>query len=298
EEANLANNISILRRTLSQNGERFIETAPKRGYRFVADVKESEARDYAVAGSRRMESSAVVVEEARMRVTPTVKSFAGNLLSRAARHKAAMAILLVFIIGLVLFRPRVLNQVNSRPAAPFQKMESNAITRTGNAKDVAISPDGQYIGYVTDSDGLWLKNLVANNSQQIIPPVNAKYYGLSFSHDGRYLYFVWAEHRNSPLRALYRIPIMGGTPTRLLIDIDHVPGFSPDNTRIVFHRLSLSANESYLMIANADGSGEYKLATRPLSERFRFHAWSPDSISHCRTVRRARLPTTRIIITL
>src|SRR5262249_6618447 len=163
EEANLANNISILRRTLSQNGERFIETAPKRGYRFVADVKESEARDYAVAASRRMESSAVVVEEARMRVTPTVKSFAGNLLSRAARHKAAMAILLVFIIGLVLFRPRVLNQVNSRPAAPFQKMESNAITRTGNAKDVAISPDGQYIAYVTDSDGLWLKNLVANN---------------------------------------------------------------------------------------------------------------------------------------
>src|SRR5262249_4497258 len=42
EEANLANNISILRKTLSENGERFIETAPKRGYRFVADVKKLE----------------------------------------------------------------------------------------------------------------------------------------------------------------------------------------------------------------------------------------------------------------
>src|SRR5215475_15119155 len=40
EEANLANNISILRKTLSENGERFIETAPKRGYRFVTAVKE------------------------------------------------------------------------------------------------------------------------------------------------------------------------------------------------------------------------------------------------------------------
>src|SRR5215470_3080719 len=39
EEVNLANNISILRKTLSENGERFIETAPKRGYRFVACVK-------------------------------------------------------------------------------------------------------------------------------------------------------------------------------------------------------------------------------------------------------------------
>src|SRR5262249_14094970 len=40
EEVNLANNISILRKTLSENGERFIETAPKRGYRFVASVRE------------------------------------------------------------------------------------------------------------------------------------------------------------------------------------------------------------------------------------------------------------------
>src|SRR5262247_2974336 len=40
EEVNLANNISILRKTLNQNGHLYIETAPKRGYRFVASVKE------------------------------------------------------------------------------------------------------------------------------------------------------------------------------------------------------------------------------------------------------------------
>src|SRR5215468_6252519 len=45
EEANLANNISILRKTLSENGDRFIETAPKRGYRFVAVVKEVAVSD-------------------------------------------------------------------------------------------------------------------------------------------------------------------------------------------------------------------------------------------------------------
>jgi DNA-binding winged helix-turn-helix (wHTH) protein/TolB-like protein/Tfp pilus assembly protein PilF len=39
-EANLANNISILRKTLGENGQQFIETAPKRGYRFVAAVRE------------------------------------------------------------------------------------------------------------------------------------------------------------------------------------------------------------------------------------------------------------------
>src|SRR5215510_923633 len=42
EEANLASNISQLRKALGdgENGHRYIETAPKRGYRFVASVRE------------------------------------------------------------------------------------------------------------------------------------------------------------------------------------------------------------------------------------------------------------------
>src|SRR5262249_16748523 len=41
EEANLASNILQLRKALGdgENGQRFIETVPKRGYRFVASVK-------------------------------------------------------------------------------------------------------------------------------------------------------------------------------------------------------------------------------------------------------------------
>jgi DNA-binding winged helix-turn-helix (wHTH) protein/Tfp pilus assembly protein PilF len=42
EEVNLANNISILRKALADgaNGQRFIETAPRLGYRFIAPVQE------------------------------------------------------------------------------------------------------------------------------------------------------------------------------------------------------------------------------------------------------------------
>jgi DNA-binding winged helix-turn-helix (wHTH) protein/tetratricopeptide (TPR) repeat protein len=59
EEANLANNISILRRTLSENGQQFIETVPKRGYRFVAPVREQAA-------------GPDIVKEASLRVTAAV----------------------------------------------------------------------------------------------------------------------------------------------------------------------------------------------------------------------------------
>jgi DNA-binding winged helix-turn-helix (wHTH) protein len=50
EEANLANNISILRKTLGENGQQFIETAPKRGYRFIVSViKEDEIVELATS---------------------------------------------------------------------------------------------------------------------------------------------------------------------------------------------------------------------------------------------------------
>src|SRR5262249_53023878 len=41
EEANLASNISLVRKALGdgENGHRYIETVPKRGYRFVAPVR-------------------------------------------------------------------------------------------------------------------------------------------------------------------------------------------------------------------------------------------------------------------
>ena len=42
EESNLTHHISVLRKTLGEgeNGQKFIETIPRRGYRFVGDVKE------------------------------------------------------------------------------------------------------------------------------------------------------------------------------------------------------------------------------------------------------------------
>src|SRR5918999_14945 len=46
EENNLAQNISALRKALGEGsgGQKFIETVPKRGYRFVADVRASLGR--------------------------------------------------------------------------------------------------------------------------------------------------------------------------------------------------------------------------------------------------------------
>ena len=47
EEGNLAHNISALRKTLGEpaTGQKYVETVPGRGYRFVADVREIQRRE-------------------------------------------------------------------------------------------------------------------------------------------------------------------------------------------------------------------------------------------------------------
>jgi DNA-binding winged helix-turn-helix (wHTH) protein/tetratricopeptide (TPR) repeat protein len=85
EEANLTNNISILRKTLGENGERFIETVPKRGYRFVAPVRELETPTEAVT----------------LDAAPTAPATSGWLAHRWLKPGLAAAMLLLLLVGLV-----------------------------------------------------------------------------------------------------------------------------------------------------------------------------------------------------
>src|ERR1044072_5966264 len=62
EEATLAQNIFTLRRVLGREGSRYIETVPKRGYRFVGDVEAVEGTRGALL-MRRQTSSRLLIEE-------------------------------------------------------------------------------------------------------------------------------------------------------------------------------------------------------------------------------------------
>jgi len=94
EETNLTKNISILRRILSDgDGERsFIETVPKRGYRFVVPVRESES-EYTEHGSKSvaLEQKIAVLPFANFSADPENDYFcdglAEELLNALARIK-------------------------------------------------------------------------------------------------------------------------------------------------------------------------------------------------------------------
>jgi DNA-binding winged helix-turn-helix (wHTH) protein len=87
EEANLANNISILRKILNENGQQFIQTVPKHGYRFVVPVREE-----LVAGRREIASTTAV--------EPAGRSSKHSLQAVRLRRWLIALILILTLIGI------------------------------------------------------------------------------------------------------------------------------------------------------------------------------------------------------
>lgn len=146
------------------------------------------------------------------------------------------------------------------------------ILDTGKTVSAAISPDGKYVVHSVADAGkqsIWIKHLATNSNIQIVEPKDVDYPALTFSKDGDYIYYV----QNSG--ELYQVPVLGGDPKKILDRVNSAISFSPDGQRFTFVR-SLSADETAVVIVNADGTAERQIATRKKPEFFVGPAWSPD----------------------
>jgi len=240
----------------------FIETLPRRGYRFIAPVTNGDlARPASVA-------------------TVPTSSFPSNSLAggKSGRKYLALllAIALVLVAALVMYR----SKSHSHEINP-EKMEITRLTDTGNATYVAISPDGRYVVHalrVGDKQGLWLRQVATRSDVQILPPEATGFDGITFSPDGNYIYFVRELADEPGIKYLYVMPALGGAARLLIKDVDSPIGFSPDGRFFVFTRGIPTRNETEVRIANADGSGDHLLAS--LHDSFSGFqpgaTWSPD----------------------
>jgi Tol biopolymer transport system component len=166
---------------------------------------------------------------------------------------------------------------------PFQKLEITRLTTSGKVTKAAISPDGRYVAYVTDEAGfggketLWVRQVGIGSDVQIVAPADERYLGLTFSRDGDFIYAVKTDSKDTDSNSLYKIPALGGTAKKLIFDVDSKVTLSPDGKKLAFVRGSEARNESALMVANEDGSGEKQVAVRKLSDGFEdIVAWSPN----------------------
>jgi serine/threonine protein kinase len=153
-----------------------------------------------------------------------------------------------------------------------EQMKITRIFDTGKTVTAAISPDGKYVVHaVTDAgkQSIWIKHLATNSNVQLVPPKSTDYPSMTFSKDGNYIYYGQGDGE------LYQTPVLGGESRKILSGVFSPISFSPDGQQFVFVR-NLTSNETALMIANSDGSGERQIASRKKPEFFSHAAWSPD----------------------
>jgi eukaryotic-like serine/threonine-protein kinase len=211
--------------------------------------------------------------------TPSVATKSSSaVLQVAGQHKIGTALTVILLVALVAAAAfGVYSFMSRKKAAAFEHFTVSPVTETGKASLAALSPDANYILNVQREAGqqsLWLRNVPTKSNTQIVPPSDDQYHSLSFSPDGNSIYFTKDEKAEKNVYSLYRAPVLGGNPERIVHDIGSGISFSPDRSRIVFIRFKRNEGEGDLIVASADGSGEKLLSKQ--NTRLRSPAWSPD----------------------
>jgi serine/threonine protein kinase len=198
-------------------------------------------------------------------------SSAEYIASSVRGHKLIWTLAVLMMLGVLVSGGLLWARFrNSPPAAPFAKVRFTQLTNTGRANLAAISPDGKYVVHVV-SDGvnssLWVRQTATPSNVQIVPPSETRYVGITFSRDGNYVYYVVYE-KNAAIGLVYQIPVLGGTPRKVIEDVDTPITFSGDGKRFAWVRNYPRSGETSLFVANSDGTGEQKISSLQRPERF------------------------------
>ena len=189
-----------------------------------------------------------------------------------------LSLLMIALGGYGLYKRFAQWRGDSGPV-PFQNMTMEKLTNSGHVVLATISADGKYVvNAVDDGQGkqsLFMRHIATGSNAQIMPPFEGHYAGLTFSPNGDFLYFVRGDPEHPGVGFLNQIPVLGGTPKKLVDDVDSAVSFSPDGQQMVYLRNSSGDASSSLIIAHADGTGERVLAKMPLPG-YHDPAWSPD----------------------
>ncbi|HET9372953.1 MAG TPA: protein kinase [Vicinamibacterales bacterium] len=155
------------------------------------------------------------------------------------------------------------------PATPAGNVVLRPLTTSGNVAAAAISPDGRYVAYVQlgpDGSSLWVHQVASGSTVQIVPPMAANFPALTVTPDGSFVDFIKLQ---APQWEMWRVPLLGGAPRRIVERAMSAPGWSPDGTRMAYMvNVGPNSAERQLVVAAGDGSNPRVVASRRLPKRY------------------------------
>jgi len=286
--------VNRLREALKDSAEhpRFVETLPRRGYRFIAPLDGLASDTAEATRSSQRSSSRPPARHATARLPIAVAEATGSAAAAAPAPMSSpqisvglgkkyvvitaisVVIAVVTMFGLYVWQAR-------RGPLSLAEIQINKLTDSGAVGDMAISPDGRYVVYAGrdgEKESLWLRQVTTRSEVRILPS-GPEFHGLTFSPDGSYVYFVRSDPNDPFFKYLYSIPVLGGPARQMIADVDSPVSFSPDGHQFAFERGVASRNVVELRIANADGSGDRVVTTIQNGDVGLFQPgpnWSPD----------------------
>src|SRR5688500_10164642 len=252
EESTLSQNILTLRKTLAAfaKDKQFIVTVPRRGYRFVGDVKEIVGDEEFFVVERRTRTH-IVAEQKEIHdsaeTAVAVKPVPQKSLSRKYLYFGAMLFgLIALAAGFFAFRYfwREPDLIQTK----FQKFKISNLFSDANIQRAIISPNGKYLALVekkVEGESLLLRQIEEANSLEIVPKFDGQFIGVSFAPESDYIFYSVYPRSETNVRqgVLYKIPILGGVPQQIVKDIDSPVSVSHDQRRIAFIRRNRQEKE-------------------------------------------------------
>jgi len=203
--------INQIRGALADDAENplYIETLPKIGYRFLAQVSADGFNSSTTSAS----PSAQVYEWPSEQVAnPSLShlSDASPDKPRVRKGKYLRATIAGVAFAVVIFATaRWLSYLR---ISEFPNLQVTRLTDSGRAGDAAISGDGTYVVYAlrtSHGESLRLRHIKSQSDIEVLSS-GPSFHGLTFSPDGSQIYVVRSDEKDPFFKYLYSIPVLGG----------------------------------------------------------------------------------------
>lgn len=284
EENNVSQNISNLRKILGKDRV-FIETVPKKGFRFVAPVKTVSLDEFSYARSGgngfivARQSRSNVIEEST--VEREVHDPAGSSIEPTRKSKRilylGLGIALVSIVVLGAFAFRLPSGRTIKSAIPTASFDYIDLTDSGDVTMSTISPNGKFVAFHNDKS-LRLMDLETRNDVGIEIDGEKKIGWIQFSPDGKWIYFRTRGNLRQ-FENIYRISKFGGNAKQIAKDTWGRFSVSPDGRNIVHYARDATNSRHQVVVKEIDTGNERIVRERPSANGFNIlgpPVYSPD----------------------